>query len=422
MKHIVIIGAGFAGLEAAKKLSHLNVSITVIDKSNHHLFQPLLYQVATAALSPADIAAPIRQILRKQKNTRILMAEVLKINLEMKTLTHTSGGLNFDYLIVATGVENNFFGHKTWEDSSLGLKTLADATEIRRRILLAFEEAEKATQEDKKSWMTFIVIGGGPTGVEMSGAIAELAKVTLSDNFRAMDPRLATILLVEGGPRLLSTYPDDLSLKTKLQLEELGVTVKLNSKVDDIKDEGAQISGAFFPSKTIIWCAGVKAPPLLKTLGSELDRNGRVIVQSDLTIKGFPDIFVIGDSASYTENGNIVPGVCPAAMQMGWHVAKSIEADLKSKPRATFRYFDKGSMAIIGKRKAVADLTKLTKVSWIKMSGIPAWFAWLFVHILFLVGFRNRFIVLIQWAFAYFTAQRHSRLIVSRSKPQSETK
>jgi NADH dehydrogenase len=422
MKHIVIVGAGFAGLETAKKLSGLDVLITVIDKSNHHLFQPLLYQVATAALSPADIAAPIRHIFRKQKNIRILMAEVLRIDADKKSLVHTSGEIKFDYLVLATGVENNYFGNKNWEEYSLGLKDLAEATEIRRRILLAFEEAEKANEEDRKSWMTFIIIGGGPTGVEMSGAIAELAKVTLSDNFRSTDPKLANILLIEGGPRLLSTYPEDLSEKTKIQLEALGVTVKLNSKVEDIKESGAQISGHFFPSKTVIWCAGVKAPSLLKTLGSELDRNGRAIVQSDLTIKGHSHIFVIGDSASYTDHGKLVPGVCPAAMQMGWYVAKSIKADLNQQPRGAFQYFDKGSMAIIGKKKAVADLTKLSRQSWMKFSGLPAWFAWLFVHILFLVGFRNRFIVIIQWGFAYFTAQRHSRLIVGRFLPKSQNR
>src|SRR5437588_4683519 len=405
--HVVIVGAGFGGLEAAKKLSCENVRVSVVDRTNHHLFQPLLYQVATAALSPADIASPIRAILSDCKNLEVILAEVQSLDVNAKKVKMVDGELDYDYLILATGARHSYFGHPEWEKLAPGLKSLEDAVEIRRRILMAFEYAEKITDEAaRKAAMTFVIIGGGPTGVEMAGAIAEIARYTLAKDFRHIDPSQAQVILIEGEPRLLASFPADLSASAMKQLVDLGVEVRTSVRATNLTETGLQVGDEFIPCRVKIWAAGNNASFVGKTLGVPTDRVGRVMVNNDLTIPGHPEVQVIGDLANFPyQTGQPLPGVSPVAMQQGRHAAHNILAMIDGRKPQRFWYWDKGSMATIGRNKAVADL-KL-----VHLSGIPAWLAWLFVHIIFLVGFRNRLAVLFQWAWAYFSFNKGARLI-----------
>src|SRR5689334_1592961 len=407
LPRVVIIGAGFGGLEAAKKLVGKPVYVTVIDRTNHHLFQPLLYQVATAALSPADIAAPIRGILGKDKNMEVILAEVQSIDTAARTVQTGEGAIPYDYLIVATGARHSYFGHPEWERLAPGLKSLEDAVEIRRRILLAFEFAEKTTDpEARAAAMNFVVIGGGPTGVEMAGAIAEIARETLAKDFRHIDPSTARVILVEGDKRVLSAYPEDLSASALKQLQELGVEVITGTHATNLTDNGLEVAGKFIPCRVKIWAAGNVASFVGKTLGVPVDRAGRVIVQEDLTVPGHPEVQVIGDLAHFTDKkGKILPGVSPVAIQEGRHAARNILHMIEGAQPQAFYYWDKGSMATIGRNRAVADL------NFIHFSGFLAWLAWLFIHVLYLVGFRNRIAVLFQWAWAYLTFNKGARLI-----------
>lgn len=404
---VIIVGAGFGGLEAAKKLACEEVALTVIDRTNYHLFQPLLYQVATAALSPADIAAPVRAILSKCKNVEVILAEVESVDVEARKVKTKDRVFDYDYLILATGSRHSYFGHDEWEKLAPGLKSLEDAVEIRRRILLAFELAEKTTdQEARKAAMNFVVIGGGPTGVEMAGAIAEISRYTLAKDFRHIDPSKARVILIEGASRLLAAYPPDSSESARRQLVELGVDVRTDARATDITESGVQLDGEFIPCRVKIWAAGNNASFIGKTLIAPVDRVGRVIVNDDLTIPGHPEVQVIGDLANFSyQTGEPLPGVSPVAMQQGRHAARNILRMIRGESPQPFRYFDKGSMATIGRNKAVADL------KFFHLSGLPAWLAWLFVHIIFLVGFRNRVLVLIQWAWAYLTFDKGARLI-----------
>ncbi len=404
---VIIVGAGFGGLEAAKKLACKDVCTTVIDRTNYHLFQPLLYQVATAALSPADIAAPIRAILSECKNVEVLLAEVESVDVEAKKVATKERVFDYDFLILATGARHSYFGHNDWETLAPGLKSLEDAVELRRRILLAFEFAEKTTGEEaRKAAMNFVVIGGGPTGVEMAGAIAEISRYTLAKDFRHIDPSQARVILIEGGPRLLGAYPEDLSESARRQLMELGVEVRTNSRATNLTEAGVELDGKFIPCRVKIWAAGNNASFVGNTLGASVDRVGRVIVNDDLTIAGHPEVQVIGDLANFSaQNGEPLPGVSPVAMQQGRHAARNVLRMIRGKKPEKFHYFDKGSMATIGRNKAVADL------KFFHLSGLLAWLAWLFVHIIFLVGFRNRVLVFIQWAWAYLTFDKGARLI-----------
>jgi len=405
--HVVIIGAGFGGLEAAKKLSGEDVRVTVIDRTNYHLFQPLLYQVATAALSPADIAAPVRAILSKGENMEVILAEVEAIDVGSKKVKMTDRELDYDYLIVATGARHSYFGHPEWERLAPGLKSLEDAVEIRRRILLAFEYAEKISDEAaRKAAMTFVVVGGGPTGVEMAGAIAEIARYTLAKDFRHIDPSQARVILVEGEPKVLASFPEDLRDSAMRQLVDLGVEVRTGNHATNLSEHGLQVGEEFIPCRVKIWAAGNNASFVGHSLGAPIDRVGRVIVNKDLTIPNHPEVQVIGDLANFShQTGEPLPGVSPVAMQQGRHAARNVLAMIDGRKPQRFYYWDKGSMATIGRNKAVADL-KL-----IHLSGIPAWLAWLFVHIIFLVGFRSRLAVLFQWAWAYFSFNKGARLI-----------
>ncbi|MGE5212059.1 MAG: NAD(P)/FAD-dependent oxidoreductase [Nitrospirota bacterium] len=405
--HVIIIGAGFGGLEAAKKLACKDVQLTMIDRTNYHLFQPLLYQVATAALSPADIAGPIRGILSKCKNVEVVLAEVESVDVETRKVKTKDRVFVYDYLILATGARHSYFGHDEWEKLAPGLKSLEDAVELRRRILLAFEFSEKTTDEAaRQAAMTFVVIGGGPTGVEMAGAIAEISRYTLARDFRHIDPSKARVILIEGNSRLLAAYPPDLSESARKQLIELGVDVRTGARVTDITESGVQLGGQFIPCHVKIWAAGNTASFVGKTLIAPVDRVGRVIVNDDLTIPGHPEVQVIGDLANFShQTGEPLPGVSPVAMQQGRHAARNILRMIHGERPRPFRYFDKGSMATIGRNKAVADL------KFFHLSGLLAWLAWLFVHIIFLVGFRNRVLVLVQWAWAYLTFDKGARLI-----------
>ena len=404
---VIIIGAGFGGLEAAKKLACKDVRLTIIDRTNYHLFQPLLYQVATAALSPADIAAPIRAILSKCRNVEVVLAEVESVDVETRQVKTPDRTFNYDFLIIATGARHSYFGHEEWEKLAPGLKSLEDAVELRRRILLAFEFAEKTTDEAaRQAAMTFVVIGGGPTGVEMAGAIAEISRYTLSKDFRHIDPSKARVILIEGASRLLAAYPPDLSESARQQLISLGVDVRTNARVTEITESGVRWNDEFIPCRVKIWAAGNTASFVGKTLIAPVDRVGRVIVNDDLTIPGHPEVQVIGDLANFShQTGEPLPGVSPVAMQQGRHAAGNILRSIRGEKPKPFRYFDKGSMATIGRNKAVADL------KFFHLSGLPAWLAWLFVHIIFLVGFRNRILVLIQWAWAYLSFDKGARLI-----------
>jgi NADH:ubiquinone reductase (H+-translocating) len=412
LPHVVIIGAGFAGLNAALKLAKQPVRITIIDKKNHHTFQPLLYQVALAVLSPAEIASPIRAITRKQKNTEVLLDEVVDFDLPNKrvVLKDTKRPLAFDYLIVAAGAGHAYFGHPEWERYAPGLKTVEDALEIRRRVLEAFEQAEKeAILGGELKPLNFVIIGAGATGVELAGAITDIATRYMVHDFRGIDPRRARVILLEGGGSVLSSYPPDLQQSAKKQLEGLGVEVRLNARVTNIEPGVVMIGSEQIQSRVTLWAAGVAASPLGKKLGVATDKAGRVQVAGDLSIPGHKDVFVAGDLASYLDkNGKPVPGVAPAAIQMGKFAAEQITRDLTREPRTTFHYLDKGSLATIGRSKAVGDLPGF------HVSGLLAWAMWLGIHIFFLIGFRNRFFVVLEWAWAYFTFNRGARLITDK--------
>lgn len=415
--HVVIVGGGFGGLEAAKKLGKEEaVRVTVIDRTNHHVFQPLLYQVATAALSPADIAAPIRGVLSKFPNTEVILAEVRSVNVAAKTVNIGDREFVYDYLILATGARHSYFGQNEWEKLAPGLKSLEDAVELRRRLLLAFEYAERITDPAAKAAaMTFVVIGGGPTGVEMAGAIAEISRYTLARDFRHIDPASARVILVEGDKRVLSSFPEDLSASALTQLQQLGVEVRTGVHAKNLTEAGLEVGDEFIPCRVKIWAAGNMASFVGKTMGVPVDRAGRVIVNEDLTIPGHPEVQVIGDLANFAhDGGKPLPGVSPVAMQQGRHAARNVMAMIDGRKPQRFRYWDKGSMATIGRNKAVADL------NYIHLSGLPAWIVWLFVHILFLVGFRNRIVVLTEWAWAYLTFNKGARLITRNF--QAETR
>ncbi len=421
--HIVIIGCGFGGLEAAKALTGHPVQITLIDRCNHHLFQPLLYQVATAGLSAPSIAAPIRHIFRKQRNVTVLMGEVTGIDTARRIVQADGAGeIAYDHLIVASGATHSYFGNDAWAAHAPGLKTLEDAFAIRRHILLAFEHAECETDDERRrAWLTFVVIGAGATGVELAGTLAEISRHTLSGEFRRFDSRSARVLLLEGGERVLPALPETLSAKARGQLERLGVEVRTGTRVTGITENGVEISAASGTSRidarTVMWAAGVAASPLGKVLGTPLDRAGRVMVLADLSLPERPDVSVIGDLAHIECDGKLVPGVSPAAKQMGHCAARNILARLAGRPTKPFRYADYGTLATIGRKSAVALLGN------VKLWGIPAWLVWLFAHIYFLIGFRNRIMVMIDWAWAYFSFQRYARIVIGawNSKRGGET-
>ncbi len=408
---IVIIGGGFGGLKAAESLARLPVAITLVDRRNHHTFQPLLYQVATAGLSPAEIAAPIREIMAQRGNVEVLLGEVYGFDLARRIVKLRDFELSYDYLVVAAGASHAYFGHDDWEPLAPGLKTIEDALEIRRHVLLAFELAEReAATTGQHKPLSFVIVGGGPTGVELAGTLAEIANRSLSDDFRNINPRQTRIILLEAGPSVLASYPADLRESARKQLEKLGVDVRLNSTVTDVRPGEIHVGADIVPATLVLWAAGVSASPLGRALGAPTDRNGRVLVDADLTLPGHPEVFVIGDLASLKQaEGTLLPGVAPVAMQQGRWVAKQIAADLAGNARKPFRYVDKGSLATIGRAAAVADFGKL------HISGFLAWLSWLFIHIFFLIGFRNRIIVMIQWAWSYFTYDRAARLITGPS-------
>ena len=414
--HFVIVGGGFAGLWATRALASAPVRITLIDRHNHHLFQPLLYQVATAGLSAPDIAAPLRHILRKQANVEVRLAEVAAIAPQEKHVVLADGTtIAYDALLLATGATHAYFGHDEWARHAPGLKTLDDALQLRRHLLLAFERAEAETDPGKRAaWLNFAIVGGGPTGVELAGTLAEIARHTLKNEFRRIDPSQARVRLVEAGPRVLASFPDTLSEKARRQLERLGVEVVTGTPVSDITDEGYRLGETFIPAKTVVWAAGVAASPLARTLGVSLDRAGRVPVQPDLSVAGHPDIFVAGDLAAVTSDGRPVPGVAPAAKQMGRHVAQVLRARLDGRASpGDFRYQDYGNLATIGRMAAVVDFGRL------KFSGLLAWWFWLTAHVFFLIGFRNRLVVLLNWCWAYWSYQRGARIILGKDEDQA---
>lgn len=449
---VVIVGGGFGGLAAAQAMGNAPVKLTLVDRKNYHTFQPLLYQVATAGLSPGEIAAPIRSILRHRKNTEVLMSEVTGFDLEHRRVEMPDGEIPYDYLIIAAGASHAYFGHDDWEPFAPGLKTIEDALEIRRRVLLAFELAERqAVHGEAGTPLNFTVVGGGPTGVELAGTLAEISRHALAHEFRSIDPKMAHILLLEGGPRILPTYAEDLSRSAQQQLEHLGVEVRTSTMVTNVEAGTIYVGQAQLSATVILWAAGVAASPLGKKLGMPVDRAGRVLVQPDLTLPGHPEIFVIGDLASVKDkNGKLLPGVAPVAMQQGRYAAKVIRKEIEARvpsfsrssreepalslskggsfdsgveSRPPFHYFDKGSLATIGRAAAIAEFGK------IHISGFIAWLSWLFVHILFLIGFRNRLLVFIQWAWSYVTYERGARLITGStylpgwpdSRPESAT-
>jgi NADH dehydrogenase len=405
---VVIIGGGFGGLWAANALANKPVDVTVIDRKNHHTFQPLLYQVATAVLSPGEIASPIRRILHDEKNIEVILGEVVGFDKDRQVVIMETGAeIGFDYLIVAAGARHSYFGNDQWEISAPGLKTLEDAVEMRRRILLAFEMAEReAYLNGIQPDLNFVIVGGGPTGVELAGAIADIARQALNRDFKAIDTTKTRVTLFEGSDRVLGTFPKDLSASAKKQLEDLGVEVHLNSFVTDIKPGRVKVGEEWIACEVVLWATGVAASGLGKALGVETDRAGRVLVEPDLSIPGYKNMFVIGDMASLQQdNGEPVPGLAPAAMQMGTHSAKNILLDVRSQPRKKFKYVDKGTMATIGRTKAIADLR-----GW-HFTGFIAWLMWLFLHVVLLIGFRNRIYVLSEWFWAYLTRERSARLI-----------
>jgi NADH:ubiquinone reductase (H+-translocating) len=422
---VVIVGAGFGGLTAARTLARYPVELTIIDRTNYHTFQPLLYQVATAGLSPGEIAAPIRWILRGHHKVQVLMEEVQDFDLSRRVVKVPRTELRYDYLIIAAGASHAYFGHDEWEPLAPGLKTIEDALEIRRRVLLAFELAERqAASGEKQTQLNFVVVGGGPTGVELAGTLAEIAREVLANEFRSIDPKRTTIILLEGGPRILPAYSEDLSRSAEDQLKKLGVEVHTSALVTGIEPGTVDLGQTRLPAAVVLWAAGVAASPLGRKLGAATDRAGRVLVNPDLSIPGHPEVFVVGDLAALKdEHGRWLPGVAPVAMQQGKATAHNIGRELRGEARRNFHYFDKGNLATIGRAAAVAQFGKL------HISGFLAWLAWLFIHIFFLIGFRNRLIVLIQWAWSYFTYERGARLItgdkrlpgweaVSESAPQ----
>jgi len=404
---VAIIGAGFGGLNAALSLARHPVRITLIDRRNHHNFQPLLYQVATAGLSPGEIATPIRWIVRKHHNVEVLLGEVNEIDLERRVVKFAGREISYDYLIVAAGASHAYFGHDDWEPFAPGLKTIEDALEIRRRVLLAFELAERhAASTGENVQLNFVIVGGGPTGVELAGTLSEIARRALAEEFNSIDTRSARIILLEGGPRILPAYSEDLSRSAEEQLRGLGVEVHTSTMVTDVEAAAVHMGTTRLPAAVILWAAGVAASPLGKKLGAPVDRAGRVLVNADMSVPGYREVFVIGDLAALKDkNGQLVPGVAPAAIQQGKATARNIVNDLQGKPRRDFHYVNKGSLATIGRAAAIAEFGK------IHISGFIAWLSWLFVHIFFLIGFRNRILVMIQWAWSYFTYERGAQLI-----------
>ena len=424
---VVIVGAGFGGLEAALKLGRAPVHVTVIDRNNHYVFQPLLYQVATAYLSPADITAPIRTVLRRQRNTEVLLAEATAVDVAQREvrvrdeITGAERSVPYDYLALATGAGESYFGRDDWATYAPSLKTIPDATALRRRVLLAFEEAELMAASDPervRSLLTFVIVGGGPTGVELAGAIAELAHRTLRGDFRHIDVTSARIVLIEALPRLLNTFPESLSEKATRKLEKLGVEVRTGGRVEEVDADGVIVAGERIASRTVIWAAGVKASPAGAWIGAETDRAGRVLVNGDLSVPGHPEVFVLGDTASAMgDGGKPLPGVAPVAMQQGRYVGRAIRARVEGRenPRP-FKYFNKGNLATIGRSYAIADF------GFARVSGFIAWVLWLGVHILYLIGFRNRLLVMLQWAWEYFTYEHGARIITPMAKPEQRAR
>ncbi|MBU8976947.1 NAD(P)/FAD-dependent oxidoreductase [Lysobacter sp. MMG2] len=413
--HVIIVGGGFGGLWATRALARSDVRITLIDRRNHHLFQPLLYQVATAGLSSPDIAAPLRHILRNQRNVEVRLGEVVDIDTQARTVSLADGDAEtYDYLLLASGATHAYFGHDEWSQDAPGLKTLDDALAIRRRLLLAFERAEVCEDPaEREAWLSFAVVGGGPTGVELAGTLAEIARHTLKREFRNIDPSHAKVRLIEAGPRVLASFPESLSERARMQLHKLGVEVVTGTPVSAIDANGYTLGNTFVPARTVLWAAGVAASPLGALLDVPRDRAGRVPLEADLSVPGHPEIFIAGDLASVQQNGKPVPGIAPAAKQMGAHVAQAIQARLAGKPAPAFRYRDFGNLATIGRMAAVVDLHGF------KLSGLLAWWFWLAAHVFFLIGFRNRLIVLLNWAWSYWSYQRHARIILGgeRSPP-----
>jgi NADH dehydrogenase len=410
---VVVVGAGFAGLEAARRLARAPAQVTVVDRRNHHLFQPLLYQVATAALNPSDISAPIRAVLRAQRNAEVILAEVAAVDPARRVLRLADGGeLGWDFLVVATGATHSYLGHDGWAPVAPGLKSIEDALEIRRRVLLAFERAEREPDEDaRRALLTFAIVGAGPTGVELAGALAEIAARTLAADFRHIRPESARVVLLEAAPRVLPTYPERLSRAALEQLARLGVEARTGARVTDVDEAGVTLGGERIPARTVLWAAGVAASPLARWLGAPLDRAGRVRVRPDLSVPGHPEIFVAGDLAAVeSEGGTPVPGVAPAALQEGRHAALNVTRLLRGAPTLPFRYRDKGLMATVGRAAAVARIGRL------ELSGLVAWLGWLFVHLFFLIGFRNRVAVILQWAWSYLTFKRGARLITDTAE------
>ena len=404
----MIVGGGFAGLYAARALGRKGVHVVLVDRLNYHLFQPLLYQVATAALSPGEIAEPLRAILRKYRNVQVLLGELHEIDVTARTVRLVDGAeLHYNYLILATGASHSYFGHREWEQRAPGLKSLADALEMRRRIFLAFEMAEREDDPARRAaLLTFVIVGGGPTGVELAGAIAEIARHTVSQDFRRFDPRQARVIVVERGERVLEAYPKDLSARAQRALEHLGVEVRTGQSVTDIQPEFVVLGDEKIPAFTTLWAAGVAASALGRQLGVEVDRSGRVPVQPDLSVPGHPEVFVAGDLAAFRQpNGKLLPGLAPVAIQQGEAAGNNVWRSITGEPRKPFEYFDRGTMATIGRAAAVADIRGL------HLSGLLAWLAWLFIHLLFLIGFENRVLVMVQWAASYISYERGARLI-----------
>jgi NADH dehydrogenase len=416
--HVVVVGGGFAGLYVTRRLRGAPVRITLVDRRNHHLFQPMLYQVATAALNPSDIASPIRSVLRRQKNVEVFLGDVSAVDVAQREVHLTDGtALSWDFCVVATGARHSYFGHPEWEPLAPGLKNLEDALEIRRRVLLAFERAEREPDPSKRHHLlTFVIVGGGPTGVEVAGALAEIRRYALARDFRHIDSREATVVLLEGGDRILPAYPPHLSARTKADLRALGVEVRENVMVTAIHPDAVEAGEWRIPTTTVVWAAGNAASPLLRTLAAPLDRQGRVIVDSDCTMPGHPDVFVLGDAAAFTHDpkGGVLPATSPVAIQMGEYAARAIRDTIAGRTRRPFHYFDKGQLAVIGRGRAVADLGRVA------LSGFIAWLVWIFIHIAYLIGFRNRVLVLIEWAWSYVTYARGARLITGEL-PRDDT-
>ena len=407
LPHVVVVGGGFGGLYAARALAGKPVRVTLLDRRNHHLFQPLLYQVATAALNASDIAAPLRSVLRRAKNITVLMAQVDRVDLADRCLVLDRDEIRYDALILAVGASHSYFGHEDWEQYAPGLKSLEDALEIRRRVLLAYELAEREHDAaEREALLTFVVVGGGPTGVELAGALAEIARRTIARDFRSIDPTAARVLLLEGGPRVLAAFPEPLSRRAQESLERIGVEVRTRSVVTQVTADAVWLGGEQIRTRTVLWAAGVAASPLNRTLGVALDRSGRVSVEPDLSIPGHPEAFAIGDMSVVRDtSGTALPGLAPVAMQQGARAADNVLRRLSGRPTRPFRYHDRGIMATIGRAAAVADIRGL------RLSGLIAWLAWLLVHITFLIGFRNRLLVLFEWAWAYVSWHRGARLI-----------